>query len=185
MEQEKEKHWSHQKLRAYGSMTPEEYVDERLNQFREWYDKKAVTAKNLYQWMRVATVVGGAIVPVLINLPIKNINVFTTVISLMVVILVSLESVYHFREQWKNYRATEQLLAKEYFNFVTAEGPYKYQKENEAFLNFVDRVENAIASENASTLNVMTTLSEKKVESAIDGNQKDSGGENKGNRSRV
>ena len=37
------------------------------------------------------------------------------------------------REQWKNYRATEQLLAKEYFNFVTAEGPYRDQDEGEAF----------------------------------------------------
>jgi hypothetical protein len=156
--------WSHEKQRPYGSMTPEEYIDERLNQFREWYDLKAKRAKKLYQWMRAVTVVSGAIVPVLINLPIKNIDFFTTLVSLLVVVLISLESVFHFREQWKNYRATEQLLAKEYFNFVTGEGPYRNQDEKEAFLNFVERVENAIASENASTLNVMTTLSDKKSE---------------------
>lgn len=113
--------------------------------------------------MRATTVVGGAVVPVLINLPIENIDLITTMISLLVVIFISLESVFHFREQWKNYRATEQILAKEYFNFVTAEGLYKNQEEKEAFLNFVDRVENAIASENASTLNVMTTLSDQKA----------------------
>jgi len=174
MTADKDKHWSHQKLRPYSSMTPEEYIDERLNQFREWYDKKAVLAKRNYQWMRAITVVGGAIVPVLVNLPFDDhaIRYLTTVVSLVVVILLSLESVFHFREQWKNYRSTEQLLAKEYFNFVTGEGPYRNQDEKEAFLNFVDRVENAVASENASTLNVMTTLSEKKVEAAVEPGKK-------------
>tara|TARA_Y100000589_G_C26639981_1_gene421662 strand:+ start:173 stop:319 length:147 start_codon:yes stop_codon:yes gene_type:complete len=38
-------------------MTQEEYIDEWLNQFKEWYDKKAVTAKRNYQWMRASTVV--------------------------------------------------------------------------------------------------------------------------------
>jgi len=165
MKENEEKHWSHQNLRPYGSMSQEEYIDERLNQFREWYDKKAVTAKKNYQWMRATTVVGGAIVPVLINLEFEYIDLLTTLISLIVVVLVSLESVFHFREQWKNYRATEQLLAKEYFNFVTAEGSYRNMGKDEAFLSFVDRVENAIASENASTLNVMTTLSDQKAES--------------------
>lgn len=174
MTADKEKHWSHQKLRPYSSMTPEEYIDERLNQFREWYDKKAVIAKRNYQWMRAITVVGGAVVPVLVNLPFDDSSVryLTTVVSLVVVILISLESVFHFREQWKNYRSTEQLLAKEYFNFATGEGPYRNQNEKEAFLNFVDRVENAIASENASTLNVMTTLSEKKVEAIVEHSKK-------------
>jgi hypothetical protein len=116
--------------------------------------------------MRTTTVVGGAIVPVLINLPIERIEIFTTLVSLLVVVFISLESVFHFREQWKNYRATEQLLAKEYFDFVSAEGSYRNKDEKEAFLNFVQRVENAIASENATTLNVMTTISEQKAQTA-------------------
>ena len=170
MEQPEKKPWSHQKLRQFGSMSQEEYIDERLNQFKEWYDKKATNAKKLYQRMRAVTVIGGAVVPVLINLPIKHVEIVATIISLLVLVLISLESVFHFREQWKNYRATEQLLAKEYFNFATAEGPYRELEEKEAFLSFVDRVENAIASENASTLNVMTTLSEKKSEPPVRGN---------------
>ena len=62
------KNWSDQKPRKYGSMTQEEYIEERLNQFRAWYDKKASRAKKVYQWMRTITVAGGAIVPVLINI---------------------------------------------------------------------------------------------------------------------
>lgn len=158
------KHWSHQKLRPFASMTSEEYIDERLNQFREWYDKKAISAKRNYQWMRAMTVVGGALVPVLISIDHPSIKSITIAISLLVAVFVSLESVFHFREQWKNYRSTEQLLAKEYFNFVSGEGPYKTQNQESAFLLFVDRVESAIAAENASTLNVMTTVSEQKTQ---------------------
>jgi Protein of unknown function (DUF4231) len=172
---QKEKHWSHQKLRSFASMTPEEYIDERLNQFRQWYDKKATSSKRKYQWMRATTVVGGAIVPVLINInhpSVKSVTtIITTVMSLLVVMLVSLESVFHFREQWKNYRSTEQLLAKEYFNFASGEGPYKSQKPEEAFLLFVERVESAIASENASTLNVMTTVTEQKAQRTTGSNE--------------
>lgn len=147
-------------------MTPEEYIEERITQFRGWYDAKASNAKKTYMVMRTLTVVGGAIVPVLVNLSeIPYMNYLTSLISLMVVVLVSLESVYHYREQWKNYRSTEQLIAKEYFNYVTGEGHYRGKTEKTAFLDLVERIENAIESENASTLNVMTTLSDSKTDS--------------------
>lgn len=80
--------------------------------------------------------------------------------------LISLESVFHFRSQWNGYRSTEQLLAREYLNFVTREGTYCGKNEKDAFLEYVVRVETLIAAENASTLNVMTTLTDRKTESA-------------------
>jgi hypothetical protein len=39
---------------------------------------------------------------------------------------------------------------KEYYNFVAAEGAYRGLAAAQAFLEFVDRVESAIASENAA-----------------------------------
>ena len=177
MDNYEKKNWSDQTPRKFGTMTQEEYIEERLNQFRAWYDVKASSAKKVYLRMRTVTVVGGAAVPVLVNLKFDtfNINLITTLVSLLVVVLVSLESVFHFREQWKNYRATEQLLAKEYFNYVTAEGAYRNKVEADAFLDFVDRVENAIASENASTLNVMTTVSEQKAQEPLQRKTKNNG----------
>ncbi|MDB4920705.1 DUF4231 domain-containing protein [Mucilaginibacter sp.] len=157
--------WYYLPKRRFSTITPEEYIDERITQFRGWYDSKALNAKKTYMIMRSSTVIGGAIVPVLINISTEPwVKYLTSIISLLVVILVSLESVYHYREQWKNYRSTEQLLAKEYFNFVAGEGQYRGLDEKVAFLTLVERIENAIESENASTLNVMTTLSETKTD---------------------
>jgi hypothetical protein len=83
-----------------------------------------------------------------------------TIISLLVVICVSLESVFHYREQWKNYRSTEQLLGHEKYLFRSRVGRYRGIDEGAAFNLFVERVEEAIAIENSATLNVMTMASE-------------------------
>lgn len=80
--------------------------------------------------MRAFTVVAGGIVPVLVNVE-TSINTvigypimkaLITVISLLVVVTVSLESVFHYREQWKNYRSTEQLIGHEQFEFLARVG---------------------------------------------------------------
>jgi hypothetical protein len=68
--------------------------------------------------------------------------------------------VFHYREQWKNYRSTEQLLGHEKFYFRTRVGRYHGLSEEDAFRTLVERVEDAVASENAATLNTMTTASE-------------------------
>jgi hypothetical protein len=145
-----------------GSMGPDEYIKARVESYMDWASNKAVKFKSYYLNMRALSVVGGAVVPVLVNVNIPFKNSITTVVSLIVVIMVSLESVYHYREQWKNYRSTEQFIRAEKFQYLTKEGPYKKLDAKEAFLLFVERVENAIASENAATLNIMTLASEVK-----------------------
>jgi hypothetical protein len=127
--------------------------------------------------MRAATVIGGALVPVLVNLnfapvslnvirfavTLNPIKVLSTMISLMVVLFVSLESVYHFKEQWRNYRSTAELMKKEYYLFATGQGRYASSKSaEEAYRLFVEQIETAIDVENASTLQVMTTVSDVK-----------------------
>jgi len=106
--------------------------------------------------MRALTVVGGALVPVLVNVDLNEIEYVTTAISLIVVMLVSLEAVLHYREQWKNYRSTEQYLGHEVVYFQNRAGAYRELDDLGALQLLIDRVESAIASENAATLNTMT-----------------------------
>ena len=117
------------------SMGPDEYIKARVDMYMGWYNQKAVKFKSYYLNMRALSVVGGAVVPVLVNLniPTPFKNYITTVISLVVVIMVSLESVYHYREQWKNYRSAEQFIGAEKFHFLTKEGPYKKLEPKEGF----------------------------------------------------
>ncbi|MBV9017401.1 MAG: DUF4231 domain-containing protein [Alphaproteobacteria bacterium] len=145
-------------------MNADEFISERVVTYQQWYDRKAVIAKSRFLWMRGFSVVGGAIVPVLVNLPIKQevvsglsaVTIAVTIISLLVVICVSLESVLHYREQWKNYRSTEQLLGHEMIAFRAETGPYAVKGPEDRLRIFVQRVEDAIRAENTATLNVMT-----------------------------
>ncbi len=109
--------------------------------------------------MRAVSVVGAAIVPVLVSVKFQYQNVLTTIVSLIVVIVVSLESVFHFGDQWKNYRSTEQFISQEYFYFTSGDGPCQGLPPEQAFIRLVERVEGAIATENSSTLNVLTIAS--------------------------
>jgi hypothetical protein len=134
------------------------YLTDRLAQYQSWYDKKAVKAKATHLRTRTAAVVGGSLVPVLINLEFPHAQAVTTVVSLIVAGAVSLESVFRYREQWKNYRSTEQTLGHEKIYFLTRTGVYTDLDDDTAFATLVERVEATIANENAATLSVMTQV---------------------------
>jgi hypothetical protein len=147
---------------------PRRYIEERAKSYQKWYDGKSRTCKARYLWMRGLTVVGGAIVPVLVNFDFDGVDYLTTFVSLLVVTLVALEGVLHYREQWKNYRSTEQYLGHELVYYETRAGAYRNLNDGDAFLFLVDRVESAIASENAATLNTMT-LAQQVTEEQVKG----------------
>ncbi|MBX3640795.1 MAG: DUF4231 domain-containing protein [Nitrosomonas sp.] len=141
----------------FGSWKPADYIEQRAKQYQAWYDKKAVSAKATYLRMRTAIVLGGVVVPVIVNSALPGKEIVASIISLVVAACVALESVYHYREQWKNYRSTEQFLGREQVLFLTGEGGYReFKSAQAAFIYFVERCEGAIEVENASTLNVMT-----------------------------
>ncbi len=152
----------------FAGLTPDQYIETRVKQYQSWYDRKAVSCKALYLRMRAFTVIAGGIVPVLINVQSSNSSIIgpafmkavVTLTSLFVVTAVSLESVFHYREQWKNYRSTEQLLGHEQIEFQARVGDYRGLTQEQAFELFVKRIEDAITSENAATLNVMAVGSE-------------------------
>lgn len=139
-------------------LTPEEYINDRVEQYMNWYKGKAVVAKRRYQSMSAVSVVGAATVPVLVNLSFPYVSYLTTVVSLIVGIFVSLEGVYHYRDQWKNYRSTEQFLGHGKFCFVTNIEPYKDMNPENAFIKFVETIEGYIYRKNAATLNILTRI---------------------------
>ncbi|MCZ7436054.1 DUF4231 domain-containing protein [Micromonospora sp. WMMC241] len=143
---------------ASPGLSADAYLADRLAQYQSWYDKKAVRAKATHLRTRTAAVVGGSLVPVLVNLDFPYAQAVTTVVSLIVAGAVSLESVFRYREQWKNYRSTEQTLGHERIYFLTRTGVYTELDDVTAFATLVERVEATIANENAATLSVMTQV---------------------------
>ncbi|HEX5897979.1 MAG TPA: DUF4231 domain-containing protein [Solirubrobacteraceae bacterium] len=62
-------------------MQPDEYIETRVRQYQDWYDRKASSSKSRYLRMRGASVVGGSIVPALINVSFTGRTAVVTVVS--------------------------------------------------------------------------------------------------------
>ncbi|MEM6973477.1 MAG: DUF4231 domain-containing protein [Pseudomonadota bacterium] len=139
---------------------PEEYINERVAQYQSWYDLRSTRMKMNFLRFRIISVLGSALIPVITNMsaiPLPHKDYLVTVIGLVVVIMVSLDSVFHWGEQWRNYRSTEQVLGREVVFFKTRRGPYtSVGSDEEAFGLLVERCEDAIAVENTATLNVLS-----------------------------
>jgi hypothetical protein len=143
-------------------LTAEEYITQRVEQYASWYDRKCGPLKQQYLRIRALSVIGGALVPVLVNanfdflrLGFDLAKVGATLLSLLVVIIVSWDSVFQYGKQWKNYRSTEQFLRQEANLFKFHAGFYAELDAAKAFKIFVERVENAIAQENSVTLDTL------------------------------
>lgn len=147
-------------------ITPEfiqDYLQNRVEQYATWYDRKCGPLKERFLYIKAVSVIGGALVPVLVNSNFEFITsqfdiakLAATLLSLIVVILVSWDSVFQYGKQWKNYRSTEQFLRQEAVYFKHRTGFYAELDDVKAFRIFVERIENAIAQENAVTLDTLT-----------------------------
>ncbi|HAO09211.1 MAG TPA: DUF4231 domain-containing protein [Chryseobacterium sp.] len=150
----------------------EQYIENRLDQYRSWYDSKAVTAKKRYLNSRIWSAISAVLVPIITNISLPELTLcngfiidisktLATILSTVVALLIALEGVLHYREQWKNYRTTEQYLTAQKNIFLNKVGDYASLSKEEAFKLLVDRIEQAITEENAVTLNVLTKIDNK------------------------
>ncbi len=144
---------------AEGDVDPEEYLVRRVDQYRAWYDGRARACKRGYLWIRSCTLAAAGMVTLLAGWS-RAPRSAAAALSVVVLVATALESVLHLREQWKNYRFTEQHLDKERFLFLARAGPYRGLDRHQAFLRLVERVEWAIAAENSTTLSTMTLAPE-------------------------
>jgi hypothetical protein len=77
-------------------------MQERVDKYIGWYNLKAIGTKAKYLRMRAMSVVGGALVPVLVNVNVPYVGIATTLISIGVVVLLS-------RKRLSLSRAVEEL----------------------------------------------------------------------------
>jgi len=151
-------------------------IDERVKQYIEnrllsgqtgylgYYDQTAKRMKRRYLQTRSAAAIGAVLIPVVSNLPweprirgatIHIAALVASLIGLAVALILALEGVFHFKEQWQNFRGTEQYLISQKYRFENGVDEYQALSPEEAFKLFVSRVEKAIIDENNVTLNIL------------------------------
>jgi hypothetical protein len=139
--------------------TPEEYLTDRVQEKINRYYVKAMRYRVGYWITASVAAIGSAALPALVNTGMER--KYPTIVSLAVVAAVSLQSVFRPREHWRNYDLIGSFLREEEMQFSTGSGHYRLLTatgNSEAFHQFVERVENAIAKERAETVEMRTTV---------------------------
>ena len=132
------------------------YVEMRVEDQLNFYEKAANRAKRTFMWMQTSIIVLGVLVPVIVNIPSSwgsgesavdlttAIKIAVTVFSLTVAILTGILNFRKYGDLWLSYRLTEESIKHEKFMFLTRAGPYTSEP---AFPSFVEKFESIVSAE--------------------------------------
>ncbi|WP_236252913.1 DUF4231 domain-containing protein [Echinicola sp. 20G] len=131
-------------------MTPEEYIEERVDFQMDWYERKALHNKNLFIWKEGLTIVFAALIPFFAGLDSdgKILPLTIAVLGVLVTVLTGLASILKLEKKWIEYRTTAEMLKHEKYLFLTNADPYS--DPTSSYPNFVSKIESLISKENTT-----------------------------------
>jgi len=111
-----------------------------------WMEQRALDALWWYRVLRLATIIGGVIVPALVSLNVGDgatvvVKTITFIVSLVVALSAAVEEFYRYGERWRHYRSMVESLKSEGWQFLQLSGTYGNQTHEEAYPTFAVRVE--------------------------------------------
>lgn len=128
------------------SMSPDQYMQERVDDQLAWYSKKSTSNKNWHFRLQLVTLVAAALVPVIsLSSAEWGVRIIVALTGSVAAIAAGVVALYQFRDLWVDYRATAEQLKFEKYLFKTGSKPYS---DADCFQLFVSRVENIILKEN-------------------------------------
>jgi hypothetical protein len=118
---------------------------ERLEDQIKWYSRSSKWNQNWFKRLKVAEIVAAALVPFFAGW--GSYPTITGLLGVIVVVLVSLQSIYQFQSNWISYRSTAEALKHEKYLWYAGAGHYLKAENPEALL--AERIEALISTENA------------------------------------
>jgi hypothetical protein len=117
----------------------------------QWMEGKAGKAKKRYCTLRLTTIIGGVLVPIIISMNFNNqrVNNLARWISIslggLVAISSAVDEFFHYGERWQHYRRTTESLKIQGWQFSQLSGLYQtYETHKQAFPMFASQVENIL-----------------------------------------
>ncbi|BFU90454.1 MAG: hypothetical protein NTAFB01_16410 [Nitrospira sp.] len=123
-----------------------EFMRARWLELVIWMDGKAQESVWWYRRLRLATIVGGVIVPALVSLNFGSemqglIQAITFIVSLVVALSAAVEEFFRHGDRWRHYRRMTESLKSEGWQFLQLSGGYANQTHIQAYPVFAARVE--------------------------------------------
>lgn len=123
-----------------------EYLEQRLDDQINWYDKKSSANQAAYKRLRLIEIIAAAAIPLLAGYSENSryIGMIIGVIGLIVAVIAGIVSLYRFQENWNEYRASAESLKQEKYLYLARAEPYN---GDQPFELLVQRVEALLKSE--------------------------------------
>ena len=118
---------------------------ERLEDQLSWYDKKSIENQKWYKRLKIAEIIAAAIIPFIAAL--DGFAILTGILGVLIVILIGIQSLNQYHDNWISYRSTAEQLKHEKYLWLSKAGPYKDANNPEVML--AERVESLISREHA------------------------------------
>lgn len=131
-------------------MNQEEYMENRVDDQINWYDRKSCFNQKWFKRLQVIAILSASTIPFLSAYSSgedETIRVCIGILGLLVVAITAVLSLYKFQENWHEYRTTCETLTHEKYLFETKTEPYDVA---EPFSLLVQRVEALISKENSN-----------------------------------
>ena len=115
-----------------------------------WMEGRANSAQWYYYRLRLATIIGGILIPAIVSLDLGGLtgSIFrylSIIIGLIVAISAALEQFFNYGERWRHYRRTVETLKMEGWKFFQLSDNYEnYKNHPDAYPAFAKLVENVI-----------------------------------------
>ena len=131
-------------------MTSEDYINERLNNQINWYDKESIKNKRWFYTLSILEILLALSIPFLSNLTIEESLWLSRIIGLLGLVIAAIASILllsKFQANWIEYRLTSESLKSEKFMYLTKSGPYG---QDQSCQNLVQRIEGIMSKENSN-----------------------------------
>lgn len=137
-------------------MDEEQYIEGRLKDQIDWYDKKSASNQKWYKRLRIIEILLASSIPFLAGFVDVSLIVKFIIAGSGVAIALNggLLLLYKFQENWTEYRTTSETLKHHMYRFLTKSVPYD---GDDAFKLLVDNVESLISKENSNWNNYIVT----------------------------
>lgn len=130
-------------------MNMDKYLEERVDDQIQWYDKKSQSSQKWYKRLQVIEIVLASFIPLLsaYSTTSKQIAIIVGIFGAIIAIIESVSKLYKYHENWIQYRTTCEMLKFQKYLYLTGSSPYNNEKETIDNL-FIRNIENIVSSEN-------------------------------------
>lgn len=142
-------------------MNSDKYLEERLDEQINWYDKKSTSCQKKFKTLRNLEIISSALLTFFAGLVTKNVffPYLVGILGIIISIIAGILNLNKYQENWIEYRSICESLRHERYMFLTNAGVYNVENP---FSILVERVEAIISNENVKWVKLNAPKKEEK-----------------------